>query len=724
LQAGVNKLRSGGRICVWQAVLAAVLLCVLAAGAAEAKAKPDGPYYIQGTHLNVRSKPDGDVQFQLDLNDKVFVVKRDGDWALVSIPALDKKGWVATQFLGKSRVDAAHPAAPAAPAPQPKAAPRSPAGGEKTADDFGAQPGGDLATTIVVVHGKNAAPPAVCAKPDATSPRPAPATPVPPAAGQTSMAQLQPPADAAPLTIATREHYDTTAWEDATPAKPGQANSAPAPAGSGASSPSTAPAPTPPPAAKAASGTAAPQADPLHVQSNFVSKDGDPAVLYPAVNRVNDGGADRSQRDFIPDGAAPVSEVQPAPGNGTVVAASFDHSAAAPAPAPALDIPQLPQAAPAAQPAPKEQGTPSLLFNGDATTVVTSPMMLEGSFFAVGGRDMGKISGSDVNLRSKPDTNSAVLGKLQAGDKLYLTTLKNDWYEVSVPARDLKGWVHSDYVHEFPKVEVKGTQVRLRDAPNTDSDIKDTLDNGEVFYEYERKNGWVKVASSASGINGWVKGDFVRATDRSPSRPYSVQGDDVNFRASPQVDADIIARLPQGTQVQVFGRNEKWSYIQVQGRYGWMYSEYLLPGSKRGFVVPSSPVGLRLIARAKAMEGTPYVWGGESDDGVDCSGLIYKILLDEGASGKCLPRRASEQMAQLGLAVDKEDLQPGDLVFFTTYKPGPSHVGIYLGDGNFIHASSAQHKVAISSLSERYYKERFCGARRITEDEIRSMKPE
>ena len=106
---------------------------------------------------------------------------------------------------------------------------------------------------------------------------------------------------------------------------------------------------------------------------------------------------------------------------------------------------------------------------------------------------------------------------------------------------------------------------------------------------------------------------------------------------------------------------------------------------------------------------------------MDCSGLIYKLLGDEGAAAKCLPRRASEQMAQLGLAVEKEELQPGDLVFFHTYKEGASHVGIYLGDGDFIHASSAKHQVAIGNLSEGYYRERFVGARRITEEELKTL---
>jgi cell wall-associated NlpC family hydrolase len=188
----------------------------------------------------------------------------------------------------------------------------------------------------------------------------------------------------------------------------------------------------------------------------------------------------------------------------------------------------------------------------------------------------------------------------------------------------------------------------------------------------------------------------------------------------------------------VLGRNDKWAYAWFEGHKGWLYTEYLAPldgqGKADSFAAPAqhgrtlswkevggTSIGNRLIERARAMMGTPYVWGGEGEDGVDCSGLIYKLLCDEGCDVKCLPRRASEQMAQLGLAVEKEELEPGDLVFFHTYKEGASHVGIYLGDGDFIHASSAQHKVSVSNLSEGYYRERFVGARRITEEELKVM---
>ena len=237
----------------------------------------------------------------------------------------------------------------------------------------------------------------------------------------------------------------------------------------------------------------------------------------------------------------------------------------------------------------------------------------------------------------------------------------------------------------------------------------------------ERKGRLVKVASSASGITRWVKGDYVGKTERSASVPYTIKGDYVNPRqpggGRGHHRAPFQVRPPTPAQREVEHRS---------GALWWMYLSTCPGGSgsgrpgksvRRAAFVPNSPVGQRLIARAQEMKGTPYVWGGESDDGVDCSGLIYKLLLDEGASGKCLPRRASEQMAQLGLEIDKESLQPGDLVFFSTYKPGPSHVGIYLGDGDFIHASSAQHQVAISEAC-RTTTRRVSSARRITEDEL------
>ncbi|SDD61530.1 C40 family peptidase [Sporomusa acidovorans] len=118
--------------------------------------------------------------------------------------------------------------------------------------------------------------------------------------------------------------------------------------------------------------------------------------------------------------------------------------------------------------------------------------------------------------------------------------------------------------------------------------------------------------------------------------------------------------------------------------------------------------GAQLIQTAQKYMGVPYVWGGDTPDGWDCSGYTQYVMKENGIT---IPRTAAEQY-NTGTPVNKSDLKIGDLVFFTTYKPGASHVGFYMGDGNFIHASSAAKQVTINSLSETYYDEHYIGARR------------
>jgi len=113
----------------------------------------------------------------------------------------------------------------------------------------------------------------------------------------------------------------------------------------------------------------------------------------------------------------------------------------------------------------------------------------------------------------------------------------------------------------------------------------------------------------------------------------------------------------------------------------------------------------KITAMARRFIGVPYVWGGTTARGYDCSGFTQRMYALAGVSIK---RLADDQYYQ-GNAVDAP--MPGDLVFFTTYLPGPSHVGIYLGDNLFIHASSRKG-VTITSLGDPYFKRRYLGARR------------
>lgn len=120
-----------------------------------------------------------------------------------------------------------------------------------------------------------------------------------------------------------------------------------------------------------------------------------------------------------------------------------------------------------------------------------------------------------------------------------------------------------------------------------------------------------------------------------------------------------------------------------------------------------------MLGKAMTLLGVPYKRGGSSSEtGFDCSGFVRHIY--EGSVGRMLPRRADEQ-AKATEKIERSELNPGDLVFFNTMRRTFSHVGIYIGDGKFIHAPSAGKAVRVDDLRAAYWTQRFTGARRVHE---------
>ena len=129
-----------------------------------------------------------------------------------------------------------------------------------------------------------------------------------------------------------------------------------------------------------------------------------------------------------------------------------------------------------------------------------------------------------------------------------------------------------------------------------------------------------------------------------------------------------------------------------------------MPEISRG----SNYISRRVVQTSMQYIGVPYVFGGTSPSGFDCSGYVRYVFA---SAGIYLPRMADEQY-EVGTPISTEELVPGDLVFFSTYEYGPSHVGIYLGEGSFINASSSRG-VSIDSLYSSYWGSCYIGARRV-----------
>ena len=147
--------------------------------------------------------------------------------------------------------------------------------------------------------------------------------------------------------------------------------------------------------------------------------------------------------------------------------------------------------------------------------------------------------------------------------------------------------------------------------------------------------------------------------------------------------------------------------LEVDGLVGAMTYRALMgrdiPEVSRGGYIER-----RIVSSALQYIGVPYSFGGTTPSGFDCSGYVRYVFAN---AGVYLPRTADSQF-ECGYAVSYSNLQVGDLVFFSTYEPGPSHVGIYLGNGSFISASSS-NGVIVDSLSSSYWGSCYIGARRV-----------
>ena len=284
---------------------------------------------------------------------------------------------------------------------------------------------------------------------------------------------------------------------------------------------------------------------------------------------------------------------------------------------------------------------------------------------------------------------------------------------------------------------VNASALRLRSQPSTSGTTLTYAPKDDYVVIFGKTGQWYQVSYNLT--TGYMHESYLTtSTRKNVELGYgSVSGDQVNIRSGPGTSYSSLAKADMGEQAYIIGFNNQWYKVIYDRHIGYIRSDYLtlteipyensaskneplfFKDGKSTGVTPSADalngtsgatgIAQTIISNAKKHLGTPYVWGGTTPKGFDCSGLVQYVFAQSGIK---LPRTTTEQY-KIGTYVPKSNLQPGDLVFLqNTYRAGISHVGIYIGDGKMIHASSSKG-VVISDLSGSYYTRHYYGARRV-----------
>ena len=242
--------------------------------------------------------------------------------------------------------------------------------------------------------------------------------------------------------------------------------------------------------------------------------------------------------------------------------------------------------------------------------------------------------------------------------------------------------------------------MNFRSSPDASGSVVATGNSGDKAYIIGINNSWYKVIFGQHVC--YVRSDYLDLTEK----PYENKASSKSpkfYRGGKSLGVAPSASALNGSTSSGTGSSSSGS--------GGSSSNTANPGTPSGSVQSGTVTGDQIAAKAKQYLGVPYQWGGASPSGFDCSGFVYYVLTSLGIRVS----RTINPMYNEGKAVSKSDLQPGDVVFFqNTYKEGLSHVGIYVGGGQFIHSPQSGQVVSFANLNSSYYINHYYGAVRFT----------
>ncbi len=331
-------------------------------------------------------------------------------------------------------------------------------------------------------------------------------------------------------------------------------------------------------------------------------------------------------------------------------------------------------------------------------TVSTFPVAASAASETVHG--IGFVTATALRLRSEPNTNSTTLATAPQKDCVVVLSKSGEWYKVSYNLQE--GYMHEDYLTVATKEnaelgygKVTGSGVNMRSGPSTSHGVSKVSAKGDKCYILGLNEGWYKVIYKDSIC--YIRSDYLELTEC----PYENQ-------KSPNSPKFFRGGKSTGTVPSAAALNGNGNGGSGNGNGNQAGNSSHETESNKD-TAPSAS-GSKILAEAQKYLGTPYVYGGASPSGFDCSGFVYYVLKQFGLS----PYRTPADQYKMGTSVSKAELKPGDIVFFAgTYASGISHVGIYAGNGQFIHSPNSRSTVSYSDLSSGYWANHYYGARRV-----------
>lgn len=337
-----------------------------------------------------------------------------------------------------------------------------------------------------------------------------------------------------------------------------------------------------------------------------------------------------------------------------------------------------------------------------AIDAATEQAIAEKSYLTLG---YANVTGS-AELKAEPNPDAAATGTMNGADQVEILESTDGWYKVLVNGQE--GYVENDKVTLDKEVATDSAMkldhyklanisadngVTVRKSGSNDAESIDSIADGDDVIIVDSEGDYLKVVYGSDYSEGYVINTGVETTGEWVDKEEVHEG----------IRREAERKLEAAKKEEIARKNS----IKASASYSTTdTTDSAADGSASAS--SSSSKGQALVDAAKKYLGVPYVWGGTTPNGFDCSGLVQYVCRENGIS---VPRVAASQRGA-GQYVSRENLQPGDLVFFSN-GGGVSHVGIYCGDGNMIHAPQTGDVVKISTIESDYRVSHYAGAVRV-----------